>query len=73
VRLLSSWWDPSQRYAYTTHAWLLDMFFSCSGGAALGVRCPDAYTRDLVARGIREGSITWHAVRGLLVVAAGAA
>lgn len=40
---------------------LLDVFFDCPPG--LGASCPDDYTRGLVARGIREGAITWHAVR----------
>jgi hypothetical protein len=60
VRVLASFWDPSQRYVYTTHAWLLDLFFDCPLG--MGFRCPDPFTRELVARGVREGAVTWHAV-----------
>jgi hypothetical protein len=48
-------------YVYTTHAWLLAMFFRCP--ARLGVACPSAHVMAAVARGIREGSVTWHAVR----------
>jgi hypothetical protein len=40
---------------------LLDLFFNCPPN--LGVACPDSYTRRLVRRGIRQGAITWHAVR----------
>lgn len=43
------------------HRRLLDLFFSCP--LAIGVACPAPATRQLVARGIREGAITWHAVR----------
>ncbi|KAI8471932.1 MAG: hypothetical protein J3K34DRAFT_520136 [Monoraphidium minutum] len=58
VRVMGAW-DPGQRYVYTTHAWLLDMFLHCPPG--LGVACPDAFTRRLVDAAIRQGDITWHA------------
>lgn len=56
--------SPEDSFVYTTHPWLLSMFFDCPPNLVLaGIRliCPSQKELNLVERAIRDGSITWHA------------
>ena len=51
-------------FVYTTHPWLLSMFFDCPPNfvlAGIQLKCPSDDELALVERAIRTGAITWHA------------
>lgn len=56
--------SPDDSFVYTTHPWLLSMFFDCPQNLVLaGIQliCPSKDELALVERAIRIGDITWHA------------
>ena len=56
--------SPDDSFVYTTHPWLLSMFFDCPSNfvlAGIQLKCPSAAEVDLVERAIRSGAITWQA------------
>ncbi|CAF2141551.1 unnamed protein product [Rotaria magnacalcarata] len=56
--------SPKDSFIYTTHPWLLSMFFDCPQNLVLaGIKliCPSSDELALVERAIRLGAITWHA------------
>lgn len=56
--------SPDDNFVYTTHPWLLSMFFDCPSNlvlAGIPLQCPSKDELALVERAIRHGSITWHA------------
>ncbi|CAF1185199.1 unnamed protein product, partial [Didymodactylos carnosus] len=55
---------PEDSFVYTTHPWLLDLFFNCPPNLVLnGIKliCPSVEEMALVEGSIRSGHITWHA------------
>ncbi|MEW5303240.1 MAG: hypothetical protein WDW36_005948 [Sanguina aurantia] len=46
-------------FVYTTHAWLLSLFFDCPPG--IGLECPDDAAVAELDAAIRHGDVTWHA------------
>lgn len=46
-------------FVYTTHAWLLSLFFDCPTG--IGLECPDEAAVAVLDAAIRRGDVTWHA------------
>lgn len=46
-------------FVYTTHAWLLSLFFDCPPG--IGLECPDEAAVAELDAAIRRGDVTWHA------------
>lgn len=46
-------------FVYTTHAWLLSLFFDCPSG--IGLECPDDAAVAELDAAIRQGDVTWHA------------
>jgi hypothetical protein len=55
---------PSESFVYTTHPWLLSMFFDCPPDfvlAGIKLQCPTQDELQLIERAIRAGAITWHA------------
>jgi hypothetical protein len=51
-------------FVYTTHPWLLSMFFDCPPNfilAGIQLNCPSADELALIEKAIRTGAITWHA------------
>jgi hypothetical protein len=55
---------PSDSFVYTTHPWLLSMFFDCPPDfvlAGIKLQCPTQDELQLIERAIRTGAITWHA------------
>lgn len=56
-----------ERYIYTTHSWLISLFFDCPAG--LGLHCPNAEYKHNVSAAIRRGDITWHALPSNLEMA----
>jgi len=55
---------PSESFVYTTHPWLLSMFFDCPPDfvlAGIKLQCPSQDELQLIERAIRTGGITWHA------------
>ena len=56
--------SPDDTFVYTTHPWLLSMFFDCPSNfilAGIQLKCPSEDELQLVERAIRTGAITWHA------------
>jgi len=56
--------SPDDTFVYTTHPWLLSMFFDCPPNLVLaGIKliCPTDDELQLIERAIRTGSITWQA------------
>ena len=56
--------SPKDSFVYTTHPWLLSMFFDCPPNFVLAgilLKCPSKDEKDLIERAIRSGAITWHA------------
>ncbi|CAF2639840.1 unnamed protein product [Rotaria sp. Silwood2] len=56
--------SPDDSFVYTTHPWLLSMFFNCPSNlilAGIKLQCPSNDELDLIERAIRTGAITWHA------------
>ncbi|CAF0913290.1 unnamed protein product [Didymodactylos carnosus] len=55
---------PEESFVYTTHPWLLDLFFNCPTNLVLsGIKliCPSDEELALIENSIRSGHITWHA------------
>jgi hypothetical protein len=55
---------PEDSFVYTTHPWLLSMFFDCPPNfilAGILLKCPTNDERALIERAIRNGMITWQA------------
>jgi hypothetical protein len=48
-------------FVFTTHAYLLSLFFDCDPASPLALRCPTADQKDALATAIAQGAITWHA------------
>jgi hypothetical protein len=60
IRRISS----DDTFVYTTHPWLLSMFFDCPSNFVLAditLQCPSDDELQLIERAIRRGDITWHA------------
>ncbi len=60
IRLL----NPNERFVYTTHPWILSMFFDCPPDfvlAGIKLNCPTADELKLIEGAIRTGVITWQA------------
>ena len=56
--------SPDDSFVYTTHPWLLSMFFDCPANfvlAGIELNCPDKDELELVEQAIRSGGITWQA------------
>ncbi|CAF1390463.1 unnamed protein product [Adineta steineri] len=56
--------SPYDTFVYTTHPWLLSMFFDCPSNlvlAGIQLKCPSKDELELIERAIRTGAITWHA------------
>ncbi|UJR30999.1 hypothetical protein I4U23_018510 [Adineta vaga] len=56
--------SPDDAFVYTTHPWLLSMFFNCPTNFVLAgilLKCPSNDELELIERAIRTGAITWHA------------
>ncbi|CAF1051516.1 unnamed protein product [Rotaria sordida] len=56
--------SPDDSFVYTTHPWLLSMFFDCPSNlvlAGIQLKCPSSDELMLIERAIRTGAITWHA------------
>jgi hypothetical protein len=54
---------PEDSFVYTTHPWLLSMFFNCPSNfvlAGIQLKCPSDDELELIERAIRTGAITWH-------------
>ena len=54
---------PDDTFIYTTHPWLLNMFFNCPPNfvlAGIQLICPTAAEMSLIERAIRTGAITWQ-------------
>ena len=55
---------PDDTFIYTTHPWLLSMFFDCPPNfvlAGIKLNCPTSDEIQLIERAIRTGGITWQA------------
>jgi len=55
--------SPTDTFVYTTHPWLLSMFFDCPPDfilAGIQLICPTPDELHLIERAIRTGSITWQ-------------
>ena len=56
--------DANERFVYTTHPWILSMFFDCPPNfvlAGIKLNCPTANELSLIEGAIRTGVITWQA------------
>jgi hypothetical protein len=56
--------NPNESFVYTTHPWILSMFFDCPSNfvlAGIKLNCPTADELQLIEGGIRTGVITWQA------------
>jgi hypothetical protein len=51
--------DPS--FVFTTHAYLLSLFFDCPAKEALALRCPSPEEKQALAAAIARGSLSFHA------------
>ncbi|KAK9837747.1 hypothetical protein WJX74_004142 [Apatococcus lobatus] len=49
----------SERLIFTTHAYLLSLYFDCPEFA--GFHCPNETAKEVIRDAIRRGWITWHA------------
>ncbi len=55
--------NPTETFVYTTHAWILSMFFDCPSNfvlAGVQLNCPTADELQLIEGAIRTGAITWQ-------------
>jgi hypothetical protein len=55
---------PDETFVYTTHPWLLSMFFDCPPDfvlAGIQLNCPTKEELQLIEQAIRTGGITWQA------------
>ena len=55
---------PNETFVYTTHPWLLSMFFDCPPNfvlAGIKLQCPTNDELQLIEQAIRKGAITWQA------------
>ena len=56
--------DSDQTFVYTTHPWILSMFFDCPPNFVLAdikLKCPTTDELQLIEGAIRIGDITWQA------------
>ncbi|CAF4323680.1 unnamed protein product, partial [Adineta steineri] len=56
--------SPYDTFVYTTHPWLLNIFFHYPSNlvlAGIQLKCPSKDELELIERAIRTGAITWHA------------
>lgn len=54
--------NGSYRSVYTTHPWLLAMYFNCPSNTTWGanLHCPNASAIAAVEAGIKNGDISWY-------------
>ncbi|KAK7094936.1 hypothetical protein V1264_006415 [Littorina saxatilis] len=52
-----------ERFIYTTHPWLLDLYTNCPNWilASGSLKCPNSTELASLEKAIRQGDITWHA------------
>ncbi|KAL0486672.1 hypothetical protein AKO1_001653 [Acrasis kona] len=53
--------QKNERYVYTTHGWLLNLFFNCPANVWKSLKCPTDEQKDELTAAIKRGDITWHA------------
>lgn len=56
--------NGTERFVYTTHSWLVDLYLNCPANFTLSdvtLNCPSAADVYAFRQGINQGDITFHA------------